>query len=197
MQRISGESLINNGNSKTVLVTGPLGQLNLPFNSIEIPTVGISWAFDLMRDSVDFQDNKKVLLTSLENFHTIVVDNDSSARILISLGFPEINILNFPWGVPTEYKSPTDLTNASLRSQLGEGKIVFSPRSLHKHYNQPLIFRAFGQVREKFRDAKLVLIDDDPSQRRELMSLANELKIEASLVWLPFSNSSQLEFWLQ
>jgi glycosyltransferase involved in cell wall biosynthesis len=197
VQRISGESLINNGNSKTVLVTGPLGQLNLPFDSIEIPTIGISWAFDLMRDSVNSNERNQIMVRSLESLHAIVVDNDASVRILVSLGYLEENIFNFPWGVSNEFGSPADVTNALLHPGVSERKIVLSPRSLQDHYNQPLIVKAFSRILQKFRDSKLVLIDDNPIKRKELMDLARELKIEDSVIWYPFLQKSQLEFLLK
>jgi glycosyltransferase involved in cell wall biosynthesis len=197
LNRVSRNGMSMNVNSKTVLVTGPLGQFLLPFESLDIPCIGISWAFDLMRETVHSNEKRRVMLRSLDSFCAIVVDNDSSVRILVSLGYPEGRILNFPWGVSDEFGSSTDVANVLPQHRFRERKIVLSPRSLQDHYNQPLIVKAFSRILPRFRDAKLVLIDDNPIKRLELLALVRKLQIEENVIWYPFSQDSQLEFLLK
>ena len=182
-------------NRAKVLITGPLVLDQSQLKSFDIPVIGISWAFDIMRDSIRNPNELLKLKQSLNFYHQIVVDNHASLRILVALGYPENKILNFPWGVE-EARDSSTCQKSSLNLRMGGEKIILSPRSLLPHYNQDLVLRAFKLVLASHPYSKLVLIDGDYNNRKLLEGIAETLGIAEQIIWLPFSQESQTEDWI-
>jgi glycosyltransferase involved in cell wall biosynthesis len=157
--------------------------------------IGISWAFDIMKDAIRNSTELLKLKKSLRYYHNIVVDNDASSRILIALGYPEKNILNFPWGVEAARDNIT-FKKSFLKLGSIRKKIILSPRSLLPHYNQELILRAFVIVLASHPNSTLLLIDNDQDNRIFLEGIAGILGIAEHVTWLPFLQESQMEDWI-
>lgn len=126
------------------------------------PLLAMSWGSDVLLDT-----DRGPLWRWATKFtfrHADAVIGDCQAvrdQIRRLTGFPDENIITFPWGIDLdEFKQGK--SSLDLREQLGweDKAVILSIRSWEKLYGIDVLLRAFVDVAKEFPDARLLLMGD-------------------------------------
>jgi len=147
-----------------IFILGTIDQI--PDKILSSPNfkVGVSWAYDLHRNSsnISVSDTRRRVLG---NLNRLVVDCRYVAKLAMAYGFPKSKIITFPYGV--------DIDDYRFRSPVGRGRagrtIFYTNRSWNLGYGTQTILEAFHLLQNRGFDFTLKLAGDG-ELRNELLN---------------------------
>ena len=119
----------------------------------------------------------------------LVIANSEAGRAHALLrGFPDGKMVVVPNGIDTQLFGPDPLTRARVRADLGVGnekRLIGLVARLDPMKDHPTFLNAAAQFLKSGGAARFVCVGDGPRDYREaLHSLARELGLEATLLWV-------------
>jgi glycosyltransferase involved in cell wall biosynthesis len=149
--------------SDAIFVLGTIDQIPEEILSSPNFKVGISWAYDLYRNSAN-PSVGDVRRRNLGKLNKLIVDCNYVARLATTFGFPKSKIVTFPYGV--------DIDDYGFKSQLDRriaGRTIFySNRSWNLGYGIQTILEAFHLSHTKGLEFTLKLAGDGELRNRLL-----------------------------
>jgi glycosyltransferase involved in cell wall biosynthesis len=150
-----------------VTVAGPLLDVGLAaVRAGARPLLGMSWAFDLLRDAKT-PGAGSVAREVLAGCDLVACDAEAVAVAAVALGADPAGIVRFPWGIDLDAFRPGG--DRGLRAGLGwqERFVVLSTRSHEPVYDVPTVLEAFRVAYATNPDLRLLVVGDG-SMRPEL-----------------------------
>lgn len=161
-----------------ILVLGTIDQIPEKILSSPNFKVGISWAYDLYRNSSN-PSVGNVRRRNLGKLNKLIVDCNYVAKHATVFGFPRSKIIAFPYGV--------DIDDYGFRSQLDRRRfgrtIFYTNRSWNLGYGVQTILEAFHLSHTKGLEFTLKLAGDG-EQRNELLKRYNNYFVSSQFQYV-------------
>lgn len=187
-----GRSLAWVAAGQDLLVAGPLSDAAAAAVEAGVaPTLGISWAFDLLVDAAS-ADVAERLGRTVPHLVGVHVDCESLAVRVRALGAAPEGISVAAWGIDTGFFSPGPTDDARVAGET----LVFSARAWEPMYDVPTVVRGFALARQKDPRLRLVL-GGDGTERSRISALVKDLDIGDAVTFVGPMTQGQVREWLR
>lgn len=127
-------------------------------NASDVPLIAVSWGYDLLREIDKDPQALQCVKAVLNKAAYLLCDCRASFQKAVALGYPEQQIVTFPWGVDVTHFSPDAVS--TLREELGwqSAFVILCTRSWEPIYGVERIAQAFVRLAQQFDDVRLLLV---------------------------------------
>jgi glycosyltransferase involved in cell wall biosynthesis len=165
------------------------------------PCVATPWGSDVLEEQGSFREwySRPLTRSVLRHADTVTVPSAYLETRVRPLAPPDTPIVRIGWGVNLARFRP-DLEVGSLRRQWhigGDRRVIFSPRLARPFYNHERVIRALPAVRDKVREALLVVggHSAEPGYVEELKRLASDLGVGDQVRFLGVVSDAEMPRW--
>jgi glycosyltransferase involved in cell wall biosynthesis len=124
----------------------------------------------------------------------ITLSRDARAELVAETRVAPTKVDVVPLATPTASPArPTPENEIRTRFGIGNGRLVLAVSLLRPHKNLARLLDAWARVVTTIPDARLVVAGTDTPYRRELLALADRLRIDDSVVFPGWVSASDLE----
>ncbi len=118
------------------------------------PLIAASWGFDLLLDSKRSLKERRRAAFTVERADVVFVDNDATAAAAVDLGAAPAAIVQFPWGLESDWFAPAQVGARPSRS---EHPLIVSVRNHEPLYRVADVIHAFAEAAARYPDAELIV----------------------------------------
>lgn len=167
-----------------IIHAGPIqyGAFLAALTSSSIPLVSVSWGFDMLINASRNKFMRWITLFTLERSKVLIADNKAIKQKAIDMGFPNEQIVTFPWGVDLQHFTPIPSSPSKIRQKLGWGNkfVLITLRQWEGLYNVDLVIKAFSQAIKVVPSMRMILLNTG-SQKKGILDLIKVLRLEEAI----------------
>lgn len=158
--------------------------------------VSMSWGSDLLVDSEQNLIYNLITRFTLKRTKVLLGDCNAVKEKAIKLGFPEKQIILFPWGINLENFKPG--RNLSLRKKLNwdEKFIILSLRSWERIYGVDVVAKAFANATKREPGLRLLLLGNG-SYSQVIHEIIRDAGVEDRIFYAGMIDQEELPLYYQ
>ena len=161
-----------------VVHAGPVDQCAwLAARANLVPLVSMSWGFDLLVNAKVSSISRRRIKYTLERTTILLDDCQTVSNAAAAYGFPQAQIITFPWGVDLKAYYPRDIKKSGNTPQDSKSIVLLSTRTMEKLYGCDVIIEAFIEAARQEPGLRMIMLGDG-NQRQNLMRRIAAVELE-------------------